>query len=81
MKSSFACQVKDRKTILISKNNYIVIFNTGLSLILKSPVALFSTPVCSKLVTLCTYVHSAMWHNIHMYPYFLFAAIHHLNCP
>ena len=22
---------------------------------------------------------TATWHNIHMYPYFLFAAIHHLN--
>ena len=27
--------------------------------------------------TIC--VHSATRHNIHMYPYFLFAAIHHLN--
>ena len=26
-------------------------------------------------------VHSATRHNIHMYPYFLFAAIHHLNRP
>ena len=26
-------------------------------------------------------VHSATRHNIHMYPYFLFAAIHHLNPP
>ena len=25
--------------------------------------------------------HSATRHNIHMYPYFLFAAIHHLNRP
>ena len=29
--------------------------------------------------TIC--VHSAMRHNIHMYPYFLFAAIHLHNCP
>ena len=29
--------------------------------------------------TIC--VHSAARHNIHMYPYFLFAAIHHLNRP
>ena len=29
--------------------------------------------------TIC--VHSATRHNIHMYPYFLFAAIHHLNRP
>ena len=29
--------------------------------------------------TIC--VHSAMRHNIHMYPYFLFAVIHHLNHP
>ena len=28
-------------------------------------------------VTIC--VHSATRHNIHMYLYFLFAAIHHLN--
>ena len=26
-------------------------------------------------------VHSATRHNIHMHPYFLFAAIHHLNRP
>ena len=26
-------------------------------------------------------VHSATWHNIRMYPYFLFAAIHHLIVP
>ena len=26
-------------------------------------------------------VHSATRHNIHMYPYFLFTAIHHLNRP
>ena len=29
--------------------------------------------------TIC--IHSATRHNIHMYPYFLFAAIHHLNRP
>ena len=29
--------------------------------------------------TIC--VHSATWHNIHMYPYFLFAAIHQLIVP
>ena len=29
--------------------------------------------------TIC--VHSATRHYIHMYPYFLFAAIHHLNRP
>ena len=29
--------------------------------------------------TIC--VHSATRHNIHMYPYFLVAAIHHLNRP
>ena len=27
------------------------------------------------------FVHSATRHNIHIYPYFLFAAIHHLNRP
>ena len=32
-----------------------------------------------KSGTIC--VHSATRHNIHMYPYFLFAAIHHLNRP
>ena len=26
-------------------------------------------------------VHSTTRHNIHMYPYFFFAAIHHLNRP
>ena len=29
--------------------------------------------------TIC--VHSGTRHNIHMYPYFLFAEIHHLNRP
>ena len=29
--------------------------------------------------TIC--VHSATRHNIHMYPYFLFTAIHYLNRP
>ena len=29
--------------------------------------------------TIC--VHSATRHNTHMYPYFLFGAIHHLNRP
>ena len=29
--------------------------------------------------TIC--VLSATRHNIHMYPYFLFTVIHHLNCP
>ena len=29
--------------------------------------------------TIC--VHSATRHNVHMYPYFLFAAIHHLDRP
>ena len=29
--------------------------------------------------TIC--VHSATRHNIHMYPYYLFAAIRHLNRP
>ena len=29
--------------------------------------------------TIC--VHSVTRHNIHMYPYFVFAAIHHLNRP
>ena len=36
----------------------------------------------SELI-LCSHicVYSATRHNIHMYPYFLFAAIHHLNRP
>ena len=29
-------------------------------------------------ITIC--VHSGTRHNIHMYPYFLSAAVHHLNC-
>ena len=41
------------------------------SLIYTSDFILFST-ICA---------HSATRHNIHMYPYFLFAAIHHLNRP
>ena len=37
--------------------------------------------VYTSEVTLCfaICVHSATRHNIHMYPYFLFAAIHHLK--
>ena len=39
-----------------------------------------STPlILPKFSIIC--VHSATRHNIHMYPYFLFAAIHHLNRP
>ena len=36
-----------------------------------------------ELITLCSTIcaHSATRHNIHMYPYFLFAAIHHLHRP
>ena len=34
----------------------------------------------SELILCSTiYVYSATRHNIHIYPYFLFAAIHHLN--
>ena len=36
-------------------------------------------PLPCRLSTICA--HSATRHNIHMYPYFLFAAIHHLNRP
>ena len=36
----------------------------------------------SELILCSTiYVYSATRHNIHIYPYFLFAAIHHLNRP
>ena len=37
--------------------------------------------LCSTICVLCSTicVPSAMRHNIHMYPYFLFAAIHHLK--
>ena len=41
------------------------------TLIYTSELMLFST-IC---------VHSATQRNIHMYPYFLFAVIHHLNRP
>ena len=38
---------------------------------------------CFRRLILCftICVHSATQHNIHMYPYFLFAVIHHLNRP
>ena len=43
----------------------------------------FSTLNYTSELILCSTicVHSATRHNIHMYPYFLFAAIHHLNRP
>ena len=44
---------------------------------------LHSTLIYTSELILCSTicVHSAFWHNIHMYPYFLFAAILHLNRP
>ena len=38
---------------------------------------------CNRELTLCStiFVYSATRHNIHMYPYFLLAAIHHLIVP
>ena len=43
----------------------------------------YSTLIYTSDLILCSTicVHSATRHNIHMYPYFLFAAIHHLNGP
>ena len=42
-----------------------------------------STLIYTSELNLCSTicVHSATRHNIHMYPYFLFAVIHHLNRP
>ena len=42
-----------------------------------------STLIYTSELILCSHicVYSATRHNIHMYPYFLFAAIHHLNRP
>ena len=42
-----------------------------------------STKIYTSELILCftIRVHSATRHNIRMYPYFLFAAIHHLNRP
>ena len=44
---------------------------------------LISTLIYTSELILCftICVLSATRHNIHMYPYFLFAAIHHLNRP
>ena len=44
-------------------------------------MGLISTLIYSLELILCSTicVHSATRHNIHMYPYFLFAAIHHLK--
>ena len=44
-----------------------------------SAVTLIYTSELILCSTIC--VHSATRHNIHIYPYFLFAAIHHLNRP
>ena len=44
---------------------------------MKNPLGV--SPCNGNQGTIC--VHSATQHNIHMYPYFLFAAIHHLNRP
>ena len=45
--------------------------------------ALHSTLIYTSELIVCSTicVHSATRHNIHLYPYFLFPAIHHLNCP
>ena len=42
-----------------------------------------STQIYTSELILCSVIcgHSATRHNIHMYPYFLFAAIHHPNRP
>ena len=42
-----------------------------------------STLIYTSELILCSHicVYSATRHNIHMYPYFLFAAIHHLYRP
>ena len=39
--------------------------------------------ILTQMLILCSHicVYSATRHNIHMYPYFLFAAIYHLNRP
>ena len=46
-------------------------------------MGLSSTLIYTSELILCSTicVPSATRHNIHMYPYFLFAAIHHLNRP
>ena len=46
-------------------------------------MGLFSTLIYTSELILCSTicVPSATRHNIHMYPHFLFAAIHHLNRP
>ena len=61
--------------------------NQGFPLLGLTPSRLFmgsiSTLIYTSELILCftICIHSATRHNIHMYPYFLFAAIHHLNCP
>ena len=60
---------------------------SGLDLLLLTPSGLFmasiSTLIYSSEFILCSTicVPSATRHNIHMYPYFLLAAIHHFNRP
>ena len=46
-------------------------------------MGLISTLIYTSELILCSTicVPSATRHNTHMYPYFLFAAIHHLNRP
>ena len=47
---------------------------------MNNPLSVSPSKVNSELIlcsTIC--VPSATRHNIHMYPYFLFAAIHHLK--
>ena len=44
-----------------------------------SHITLIYTTELILCSTIC--VHSATRHNIHMYPYFHFAAIHYLNRP
>ena len=49
----------------------------------KEKVLLTSVGIYTSELILCSHicVYSATRHNIYMYPYFLFAAIHHLNRP
>ena len=66
-----------------SKNPKLGIFITHERPPSGSFMASHSTLIYTSELILCSTicVHSATRHNIHMYPYFLFAAIHHLNRP
>ena len=68
--------MKDPLVVSPSKGNQGTTRGKEKILLTSVGIELTTSDLCS---TIC--VHSATRHSVHMYPYFLFAAIHHLNRP